>query len=351
LKLRPPSTGRSDLLWGLASFVALQLGLAIAVERWLPELRDPVHASKACLLARRLAAPGPRPPTVVMVGSSRVEYGLLGRAIEDSLTGPCGVRPVVFNFGISGAGPIIELLTLQRLLRDGPRPDVVLVEVVPSLLAGQFPAWDLQRLTPDRLGLDELPWIAPYGPSLAMRRIEWLRASAVPWYTHRIAMLSCGAPLLLPGPNPGGVWQELDEAGGMPLPVLPPPAEQYRRAFARATREHGEKLASLQIGGPAVQALHDLLDLCRREHIVARLVMMPEGSDFRALYPPQAWAQVERFLNDLARQYDCPLINAREWVADDHFADGHHLLRPGAAIFSERLGREYLLPLLIGTRP
>jgi hypothetical protein len=350
MRRQPASIGRSALLWGVASFVLLQLTLAIAIERWLPELRDPTYAFKARILSRRLAAPRSHPPTVVMVGSSRVELGLLGRSIEDDLAKPLGTRPVVFNFGISGAGPLLELITVRRLLHERVRPDVVLIEVLPSALAGDGPPGDLKRLTPDRLRLAELPWVAPYGPSLAALRAEWLEAWPVPWYAHRFAVLSRYAPMMLPGRIPAGVSDLLDDAGSIPAPVAMPP-EEYRRAFARAESEHGPRLAGLEIGGPAVQPLRDLLDLCRRKHIVTRLVVMPEGSDFRALYAPEVWPRIERFLNDLAPAYDSSLVNAREWVADADFSDGHHLLRPGAAVFSERLGRECLQPLFTGTRP
>ena len=43
-----------------------------------------------------------------------------------------------------------------------------------------------------------------------------------------------------------------------------------------------------------------------------------------------------------------PVIDARRWVADDGFADAHHLLPGGAADFTNRFGREVLQPLLEG---
>ena len=62
---------------------------------------------------------------------------------------------------------------------------------------------------------------------------------------------------------------------------------------------------------------------------------------------PSAKAEeVEAFINRLARRYEVPVIHSREWMDDAAFADAHHLLPAGAAIFTERLGREGIVPLL-----
>jgi hypothetical protein len=41
-----------------------------------------------------------------------------------------------------------------------------------------------------------------------------------------------------------------------------------------------------------------------------------------------------------------PLIDARDWVDDDGFWDGHHMLPAGAAQFTHRFEREALQPLV-----
>jgi hypothetical protein len=120
----------SSLVWGLAAFVALQLGLAAAVELWLPTLRDPFYAHKAARLKQRVSG-GPQPFTVVMLGTSRTTYGLQGRRVEQALRRTHPGPVAVFNFGIPAAGPLTCRLTLERLLADGLRPDLVLIEVLP----------------------------------------------------------------------------------------------------------------------------------------------------------------------------------------------------------------------------
>ena len=80
----------------------------------------------------------------------------------------------------------------------------------------------------------------------------------------------------------------------------------------------------------------------RADHLPAALVLMPEGSAFRSWYSPPMWAQIQGFLNDLGCEFTAPLINARDWVADEDFYDSHHMFAHGAAVFTERFGPEVL---------
>ena len=77
-----------------------------------------------------------------------------------------------------------------------------------------------------------------------------------------------------------------------------------------------------------------------------RLVLMPEASGFRAMYSPEVLQRVHGFLNGLCMKYDCTLTDAREWLPDSGFSDGHHMLKSGAEAFSDRLNREVIEPLI-----
>src|SRR5262249_28469322 len=77
---------------------------------------------------RARLAESPGRPLVLMVGSSRTLLGL--RAAD--LSKPGG--PLVFNFGLTGGGPVREKLVLDRLLAGGVRPDLVLVQAFPARL-------------------------------------------------------------------------------------------------------------------------------------------------------------------------------------------------------------------------
>jgi hypothetical protein len=85
--------------------------------------------------------------------------------------------------------------------------------------------------------------------------------------------------------------------------------------------------------------------LAREHDIPVRLLLMPEASWFRELTPPHVASQFDRWLRELAAECGCPVIDARCWIPDSGFADGHHLLPGGAATFTDRLAAEVLTPL------
>jgi hypothetical protein len=79
-----------------------------------------------------------------------------------------------------------------------------------------------------------------------------------------------------------------------------------------------------------------------------RLVLMPESEGFRALYLPATTERLYAFLAALEAEYGAPLIDARGWLPAAAFTDGHHMLRPGAEAFSDRLVRDAILPYFRG---
>jgi hypothetical protein len=328
---------RADLAWLAAGFAALQVGLAVAAD-WLPAVRDPVYADKVARLRARLADPG-RPFTVVMLGSSRTAYGLRGAVLEERLSHALGRPAVAFNFGQFAAGPVGARLTLERLLADGIRPDVVLAEVPPAFLAGQpGGGGELDKVAATRLRRDELPLVAQYGvPGEGLAR-DWWQARLMPWYAFRFNLVSGVAPQLLPV-HLRQNWGRVTDAAGWGAHTAHRWTPANRQAVTAAARHSlTAGLAGFQLGGPSCQALHDLLGRCRAEGLPAALVFMPESAEYRGWYPPDAWAAIEAFVDGLGRDYGATVINARAWVADDHFSDGHHLFAAGAVAFTARLG-------------
>jgi hypothetical protein len=299
-----------------------------------PELRDPEYGRKVTRLCARTAG-SPRPYTVLMLGSSRVLFGFDAGRLDGAVGRAAGRPAVVYNFGLSGAGPLAELLTLRRLLARGARPDLLLVEVLPPLLSerydegGHFPALRLWR--------DDLPLLERYGASGPALRTDWWTARPVPWYAHRFAILSRLLPQLLPDALRQDWSWGCDAAGWVRAEGGPTP-EQRRAGEERARTEYTDLLADFRPGGAGCRALRELLDVCRRERIPAALVLLPEATGFRAMYPPQARARTDALLAGLGRDYGVAVIDARAWVPDDGFWDSHHLGAAGAAAFTERLG-------------
>jgi hypothetical protein len=54
---------------------------------------------------------------------------------------------------------------------------------------------------------------------------------------------------------------------------------------------------------------------------------------------------IDGYLQGLNREYQAPLIDTRGWMPDGAFLDSHHLLPPGAKLFSQRFEQDILQPM------
>jgi hypothetical protein len=333
------------------TFIVGQLGLALAIDHCLPELRDPFFAHRIERLRHATIEPPSRPATVVMLGSSRVQNALKPSLLGDRLQHVTGQPTVLFNFGVPGCGPVTSLLYFERMLRSGVKPDVLLIEVVPMLLAGRAAAGrpgaplESQFFGPNRLWHDELPFVERHGFPREEFYNGWWEYWPVPCFGQRFAILSEYARKLLPAQLRLDHNARIDGAGWIEstAPALSPEGRQA--LVARAWSEHGAVLSSFQLCPAACQAQRELLARCRAEGIGAVLVLMPEGETFRGWYTPEALEQIEGQVRSLSCEYDAPIVDARQWVADEQFSDGHHLLPSGAAVFTERLAADVLVPV------
>jgi hypothetical protein len=337
---------RSALAWGLGGFLLLQLVLIFGIDHRLPELRDVAYAQKIRRLRHRTEETPTPPLTVVMLGSSRTVFGLKAGRLEKPLEQATGRPAVAFNFGMYGAGPVMNLVTLRRLLSDGVRPDLVLIEVLPPLLTDKPHTHEVNRIPADLLGWSDLQLVERFGRVRPGLRHDWWMTYPVPSYSHRFAIVSRVAPGLLPWRLRLDWFSGIDDSGSVEPPAFLASDEHRTAALNKAREEYADFLTGFHLGGPGCDALRESLEICRREGIPAALVLMPEGTDFRSWYRPADWACIEAFLADLSREYAAPVVNAREWIADKDFTDSHHLLHAGAVQFTDRLGREVLPELL-----
>lgn len=344
---------RRSLLLGLTMFLVLQGALTAAIVCRCVPVRDLAFADKWEALVRldlSLDAPdGPRPMRVLALGSSRTLFGFDPARFD--LDQPSSLRTRSFNFGVAAAGPITQNLYLRRLLRQGVRPDAVLVEVLPAFLADQVETpMELQWLHPYRLHAGEAERVRawyPHYPAPAECSLwrEWL----FPWHAHRSALLARQMPRW--NTNPAHLdHRGLTDARGWaePLEEASTP-ETLAEGLRWSWKQYAPYLSQFHLGGPGPQALRDLLQIGRDHAIPIALVWMPESSQFRRWYTPQALEQLQKFFDRLQVEFGCPMIDASEWVTDSGFADGHHLLRSGSRNFTDRLRRE-LSPWLSANR-
>jgi hypothetical protein len=337
--------GRSALLWALVSFAVCQLSMAVAIEKAHPEFRDPEFGYRRNRLVQRLTNAPTKPFTTVMLGSSRTTVGFDAGILERQLAEHLQQPAIAFNFGVTGAGPLTHLLNLRRLLKDNVRPDLVMIEILPPLLNGQPWNQESLRLRPERLWHEEVGVLKSYGAPPGMEA-RWLAGWPVPFYEHRFALLSRFLPSWLPYEMRLDWAIGIDDSGYSPRPKMRRSAEGDRIALENMRKDYSVRLSEFKLGGQACRGLIELVDLCQQENLPAALVLMPEGSDFHALYTPAVWKQIDGFLKDVAARGNIPLFSAREWLADSAFVDSHHLVQAGAEQFTVRLGRDCVLPLV-----
>lgn len=333
-----------SLLWGVGFFALFQLLLTLALEFWWTRGRDPFYGAKVARLKGRLRqAPDSR--VVVMVGSSRTGDGLRAVPFETELAHDLGQPLVIFNFGLPGAGPPTQLLQLQRLLAEGIKPSLVLIEILPVDLDDRLGVSTL-RLAAERLSWHDLQQIRTYPLHAHPLRQAWREARLVPWYAQRFNILSAIMPTLLPLHLRQDSYVNCDSCGWSAPAVGRHSPEERQWASARALKSYRPKLDSFQIGPASCQAVRLILHECHHHAIQAACVLMPEGPDFRSAYSERIWQQINPFLDQLQQEFQAPIVNARDWIEEENFFDSHHLAPDGAAQFTERLAREAILPLL-----
>jgi hypothetical protein len=335
-RARRSKRGRAALalVTGGVTFALLQV-LFVVFTELSPVLSDPIYAARERQLSA-LRATQPNEKLVLFLGSSRVQDAFRGGDVNPA---------TAFNFGTPGAGPIANSLYLRRLLGEGHVPDLLLLELMYPLCADGGP-WPQEGplITADRVTRAERDLlISRYGfPDELYRRL-WRRSALVPFVTHGFKLIGRASPDALPSNKQMRAAHGADEHGWLaPLEGLKPDAAKRDKQLA-----HYKPWVTDWRAGPWTHAaLADTFDLCREHNITVALVLMPEGSAFRALPSAESNARLSAYIAELKARFGCSVIDARDWFADDAFLDGHHLLRPSAERFTTRLIAEGIDPLL-----
>ena len=340
IRFRLSRSPRRALAVGLIVFVAATLGCGWAMER-ADAVRDPVYGQKENRLRALTRADG---PLILVLGSSRVENGMNAGHAEMVLRRTAGQRVIVFNFGVSGAGPLTMSIYFQRMLARGIVPDGIVIEVLPKMLSDTaIGPPELAWLNPERFSHRERAELARISPS---GTAHW-RSSAMPWreYANQI-LFRIGQPYVPPSvrfvwtlPMDDHGWSRFFQDGVTP--------EQRASWTLRAERECKPNLTAFHADGVAAASFRQLIETCRERRIPVHLLLMPEGTAFHGWYGPSVNERLAAYLSSLP----VPMTDARRWMPDDAFADGHHLLPHAATAFSERLAGEILHPLLEGRSP
>lgn len=332
----PARRARAILIAALAAFAALQAGMTMVMDDWLPMLHDPEYGYKLVLLRQRLAE-RPAHALTVLLGSSRSELGFDPESLSQRASAH-GREELVFNFAITGCGPVQELQTLTRLLRHGVKPERVLIEVHPLMLHQEEGFGEEQWLEPRRMDWRDMLLVKDYVFKPYDFAWRWCRCRLAPWYSNRFLILDRFARRWLDQHTPVHPWRGLSDYGWLAFPQVTP--DERRRGMENARREYAAMLNAYHVTEPADRAMHNLLRLCQAEQIESALLVMPEGSQFRAYYAPAAREHFNGYMERLSGEFSVPVYDATEWCDDDDFWDSHHLLASGAKHFSQRFGRQ-----------
>lgn len=331
---------RRTLAFGLGFILLFHLALIVQMETAKPEWRDPEYGYRYRNI-RLFQADAPDRPIVIALGSSRTQMGLSPAHMPIPETGPA-----VFNLGRSGAGPIRLAMNLQRLRSAGLRPHAVIIEYMPSTFCTETVDDVIDKQAP-MLSYRDVETLTPYCDDPAALRLAWAKARMNSFYTSRLTLLSHLQSGWLPWPvRQDYLWTVQDPHGWMPY-VKKTVTEAEREAQLQIVRSsYFPVLQGMPMKPRPEQALRDMIASCQRDGVRVALFVMPESPQFKSWYSTETSCRSREMLEAITRETGVPVFDASAGFAETDFADGHHMLRGPAAVFSERLWREHLEPWL-----
>ncbi len=331
-------SARSTVVWFVLGTVALSSATLLATDVFAPTLRDPEYGWRAARLRARVAE-NPDRPLVLVIGSSRVGGAICPAAWEAAWPADAArPKPMLFNMGRAGAGPILQLMTLRRVYAEGFRPAVVLIEYWPPV-ANEHGGSDFRRITPDQMFAADLPVVRECAKDA--REYEWSvwrnRMNPI-WGLRRTFMLQLD-PEWLPWPKRTEIlWINQDPWGWVPGPDLQPEGSEERaRYLAASEKVFKPQLRAFAFTPQADRALYESVALARQHGATVGLVYLPESSEFRSWYPAKALKVIEEHLAEQSRELNVPVIDCRTWLPDGYLPDGFHLSKRGGIEFTKRL--------------
>src|SRR5262245_4182793 len=338
---RPQRQARFAVLAGVIVFLLLQAGLAGIVELWLPSLREPLFTSRVEHFVNSTEAQRPPARTVLFLGTSRLQHGIRVASLQKHLSEGLGEPVLAFNYGLTGAGCLTNHLQWRRLKEAGARPDLVVVELVPTLFHEERSPVDswLQCWSPGEMDRADIRELACYEPSRNELYLENVVARMIPAYGHRrVIVPRLASGLLRPQDRREPDWF-VDVKEDIP-------SWKYPAALEQARAEHAATLAGFHPGAEQLRAAEELLADLHAAGVPTIVLVAPEGPVFRSWYRPGAWSEIESLFRATCTSASATFVSARDWFGEDAFFDSHHLTIAGGERFSTRLADEVLLPVL-----
>lgn len=321
------AAARTAVVSGVAFFLILQASFNLAVKSDAVPVADPPYAAAQVTLRRHpeFFAANCESKRFLALGSSRTQAAFKAKEFGSSST-------VAVNFGSPAGGPLTCHLYLRRLLAEGAKPDVMLLELHPGFLTD--PPLEANWLHDYRLRPGEEAVLARFGYRCDAAHLGWRQWTAAS-YCYRSAVQNAYFSRWLLSPY--GLFPGPDADGHGWSPGPDPEPWEKPRMFQRAAAQYAAVFDGYaeRFGGPAAAAFRATVELCREKEIEPVVIVSPESGEFRKLYGPG-----ERLADEFAAGLKCRVIDARRWLADELFSDGHHPTPAGAAEFTKRLAAE-----------
>ncbi|MFO0968242.1 MAG: DUF1574 family protein [Gemmataceae bacterium] len=339
MKGRDTKRAKWALVWTAAVFVLSQLALNAYLEIRHPDLFDGEYMVRLDRL-RRVLAEAPERPLLLLIGSSRTVMSFRPEILPPlyDKSGPVHV----FNFSHIGAGPMMNLVELRRLLADGVQPRWLVLELMPPQMGDRR-----QSIAINNALTRDLPTLHGHYPALQLYGY-FARNRALPAWKFRRYILKQISPALAPDAFVPREHVHIGPLGGDWSVHLFPDIDESRRRqeIDKAGIGYYPDVQSLEMLEPSCGANRDILRLCQEHGIKVVVLLTPEGPAFRSWYSAPAERRLAEYCAGLEREFGVPIVSARDWLEERDFVDSHHVILPGAEKFTRRLGAEVLEPLV-----
>jgi hypothetical protein len=333
---------RRDLVWGVGFYCLAHLAFVLAVDVAGPRFYDYEFSERLNRLEQQRRE-HPERPLLVTIGSSLTGTAFVPERLP-TLKDEDGREVLAFNFSHMAAGPTFNLVQLHRLLRRGIVPDWVVLEIVPHILVHETDPSSLANFGDLRVLCQQRT------PHVVIAR--YVRTRLNPFYKHRQGLLRMIAPSFVTSVDARDVARLLPQGGDdgwMRHDKLDDDERARRTAWTLAGVR--DRLADLRFDPRLAEANREFLRVCRKQGIRAAVVLMPESSELRACYSEKSERVFREYLDELRQEFSVPLIDARAWLDDDHFSDGHHAMLAGARAYTQRFGESFLGPFVADRLP
>lgn len=314
----------------LMALAILNVGFVLLLDFGPRRLRDPEYGKRIAQLQDRIAE-NPGRPLVVVIGSSRTAMGVRPGVLNDP------TQPLIFNMSLVGSGPIMELLTVRRMLADGVKPDAVLLEYWPAFLREDGPYSEEGRFQTTRLYPVDRPTIREFWHDPLRTEQSMLRQRMSPWYSHRMPMMNQLMASWLPSrQRTDSSFEKIDSWGWLPGHKYSTLA-LIEAGHAASAGFYVPLFRDYRIGTDADRAIRAAVSDLRTAGVRVALLYMPESARFRSFMPTTAVTLAESHFDRTRSELALPVIDCRGWVGDEQLPDGFHLTQPGAAEFTQKL--------------